>query len=76
MVMKLSEARKLKGWSQGELAVKLGLRSKGYICDIENGDTPSLKVAIGLYRELGVRTAPIEALTDREIHILEKTVGP
>lgn len=71
--MTLSEARKAKGWSQGDLAKALGLKSKGYICDIENGERPSLKVAIGLYRELGVRTPPIEALTDREISILEKT---
>lgn len=72
--MKLSEARKAKGWSQRELAEKLGLKSKGHICDVEGGKPPSLRMAIGLYRELGVRTAPIEALTDREISILEKTV--
>lgn len=73
--MTLAEARKAKGWSQGDLAAKLGLKSKGYICEIEAGAPPSLRVAIGLYRELGVKTAPIEPLTDREISILEKTVG-
>lgn len=72
--MKLSEARKAKEWSQEDLARALGLKSKGYICEIENGKAPSLKVAIGLYRQLGVRTLPIETLTDREISILEKTV--
>jgi transcriptional regulator with XRE-family HTH domain len=72
--MSLSDARKAKGWSQRELAARMGLKSKGHICDVESGKTPSLKLAIGLYRELGVRTTPIEALTDREIAILEKTV--
>ena len=73
--MTLTEARKAKGWSQEDLAKNLGLKSKSYICEIEGGDTPSLKVAVGIFRHLGVRTAPIAALTDREISILEKTVG-
>ena len=72
--MNLSEARKARGWSQEELAGRLGLKSKGYICDVESGSVkPSLRVAIGIYRELGVKTAPIADLTDREIAILEKT---
>lgn len=71
--MTLAEARKLKDWSQEELANKLGLKSKSYICEIENGQVPSLRVAIAIFRELGVRTAPLADLTDREIAILEKT---
>lgn len=71
--MTLTEARSAKGWSQEDLAKALGLKSKGYICDIEGGKAPSLRVAIGIYRHLGVRTAPISELTDREIAILEKT---
>jgi transcriptional regulator with XRE-family HTH domain len=72
--MNLADARNAKGWSQEELAGRLGLKSKSYICEIEGGAAkPSLRVAIGIYRELGVRTAPIADLTDREIAILEKT---
>jgi transcriptional regulator with XRE-family HTH domain len=73
--MTLADARKAKGWSQEDLARALGLRSKSYICEIETGKPPSLRVAIGIYRELGVKTAPIAALTDREIGILEKTTA-
>jgi transcriptional regulator with XRE-family HTH domain len=69
----LTAAREQRGWSQLDLARKLGLKSKSYICEIEKGKAPSLRVAIGLYCELGVRTAPIASLTDREIAILEKT---
>jgi ribosome-binding protein aMBF1 (putative translation factor) len=71
--MNLADARKEKGWSQEELARRLGLKSKGYICEIEGGETPSLRVAVGLWRELGVKVAPIADLTDHEIGILEKT---
>lgn len=78
--MDLAAARKAKGWSQKDLARKLGLRSKSYICEIEGASSgepkpPSLRVAIGIYRQLGVKTAPIASLTEREINILEKTVG-
>ena len=73
--MTLSEARKNKGWSQARLAQELGLRSKGYICDIERGAPPSLSVAVGVYRHLGVKIGPLEGLTDREVNVLEKTVA-
>jgi transcriptional regulator with XRE-family HTH domain len=71
--MTLADARRAKDWSQEELARRLGLRSKSYICEIEGGKPPSLRVAIGIFRHLGVKTAPIAELTDREISILEKT---
>lgn len=73
--MTLTEARVAKGWSQSDLARALGLRSKGYICEIEGGAAPSLRVAVGIYRELGVKIGPISGLTDREVAILEKTVA-
>lgn len=74
--MNVADARKERGWSQEQLARQLGLKSKGYICEIESGAiTPSLRVAIGLYRELGVKIGPVESLTDREVAILEKTVA-
>lgn len=73
MGMNLAEARAQKSWSQEDLAKAIGLKSKSYICEIENGKAPSIRVAIALYRELGVKVGPITELTDREIGILEKT---
>jgi len=74
--MTLTEARKRKGWSQARLASELGLRSKGHVCDIEREKVaPSLSVAVGLYRHLGVKVGPLEGLTDREVSVLEKTVA-
>lgn len=69
----IAAARDKLEWSQSDLARALGLKSKSYICEIEKGKAPSLHVAIGIYRHLGVKTAPIADLTDREIAILEKT---
>lgn len=72
--MNLAQAREARGWSQEELAAKLGIKSKGHVCDIENGKQPSLALAIRIYRQLGVKPARIARLTDREIAVLEKTV--
>lgn len=43
--------RKSKGWSQSDLARRLGLRSKGQVSDIERGaERPSTDLAIELDR--------------------------
>lgn len=45
--------RMLKGWTQGELAARLGL-SQGYLCDLEHGKrSPTLDVVQRLAAALG-----------------------
>lgn len=79
LLMDLASARIAKGWSQQELAARLGLKSKSYICEIEGSQgspkKPSLRVAIAIHRELGVKLAPIAELSEREIAVLRKTVS-
>lgn len=44
--MDLATYRSDLGISQEECARAIGLKSKSYICEIENGRTPSLRVAL------------------------------
>ena len=45
--MNLAELRKLRGWSQQQLADELGIRSKGHVSNIESGaETAGLRLAL------------------------------
>jgi transcriptional regulator with XRE-family HTH domain len=49
----LKAARKRLGLSQEQMAFRVGLKSKGRYCGIERGETPSVRVALAIERELG-----------------------
>jgi len=48
--MTVAELRKNLGLSLDAFAAKLGLSSRGYAHDIENGTTPSVRVALEIER--------------------------
>lgn len=51
--LNLAKLRRLKGWSQGELAVKLDM-TPGYISLLEAGErSPSISVLASIAAELG-----------------------
>lgn len=53
----LREARKRRGLSQEQMAFRVGLKSKGRYCGIERGETPSVRVALAIERELAGEVA-------------------
>lgn len=70
--MDIKALREAEGLTQEALARELGLKSKGYICGLENGREPSRRIAIALYRRYGVKLGPITGVTDAEIEVLER----
>lgn len=71
----LKKIRSDRDWSQSKLAEELGLRSKGYICDIERGGGLSRPLAIAVYRRFEVKLPPIDALSEDEIDMLERVLA-
>lgn len=71
----LAALRAERGWSQAKLAAELGLRSKGYICDLEGGAPLSMPLAITLYRKFEMKLPPIADLSDAEIDMTEKLIA-
>lgn len=51
--MRISEYRKSRGLSVREFASQLGLRSQGYLCDIEQANRCSAKVALAIEAHSG-----------------------
>ena len=70
----VSALRKERGWSQAQLAEELGLKSKGYISDIERTGTISRPVAIALFKRFHLKLPPIDCLTDAEIDVLARVL--
>ena len=57
--MSLKAARLALGLSQEEMARRVGLKSKGRWCNIEQGETPSVRVALAIERVTGVDAAQL-----------------
>jgi transcriptional regulator with XRE-family HTH domain len=53
--MDIRALRKDLGLSQEAFATRLGLRSKGHVCELEAGKTPSIRVAIEIEKVSGGR---------------------
>lgn len=71
--MDLKSLRTDRGLSLDEMARELGLRSKGYLSDLENKPGPIPRgVALRVYEKFGARVGPLESLTTDEIGLLLK----
>ena len=53
--MDIASLRKDLGLSQEEFAPRIGLKSKGHVCELEAGKTPSIRVAIEIEKVSGGR---------------------
>lgn len=73
--MDLKSFRQSRNWTLAKAAEELGLKSKGYVLDLEKKGVASRPVALTLYRNFGVKVAPIAHLTDEEIDILVRMEG-
>lgn len=65
----LAAFRRANGWSQEQLAAKLGIRSKGYISRVEGGhETCSLKIALRIQKlSAGALPARVLRPTDPDL---------
>lgn len=72
--MDLKSIRDAHGLSLAEMAVKLGITSKGHVSELERGEKPiSRSIALRAYEVFnGVRVGPLESLTTAEIKLLQK----
>lgn len=70
--MDLKTFRQSRNWSLAKAAEELGLKSKGYVCNLEQAGIASKPVAIRLYRDFGVKVAPLDHLSDDELDLLVK----
>lgn len=70
--MDLKTFRQSRNWSLAKAAEELGLKSKGYVFDLEKAGVASRPVAIRLYRDFGVKVAPLDHLSDEELEVLVK----
>jgi transcriptional regulator with XRE-family HTH domain len=73
--MDLKEFRQSRNWTLARAAEELGLRSKGYVSDLEKSGAASRPVALRLYRDFGVKVPPLSNLSDEEIALLAKLEG-
>jgi transcriptional regulator with XRE-family HTH domain len=62
--MDIRALRKDLGLSQEAFATCLGLRSKGHVCELEAGKTPSIRVAIEIEKVSGGRLRATELNAD------------
>lgn len=53
--MDIRTLRKDLALSQEAFAARLGLKSKGHVCELESGKTPSIRVSIEIERVSGGR---------------------
>ncbi|WP_287011348.1 helix-turn-helix transcriptional regulator [Brevundimonas sp.] len=68
--------RRSKGWSQAELAVKLGLRSKGHVSRLESGNGVTTDLAIAIDR-LSAGEVPVAQLRPdlHDVRVLHDAEG-
>ena len=69
--MDLKTFRQSRNWTLAKAAEELGLKSKGYVFDLEKYGA-SRPVALRLYRDFGVKVAPLDHLSDAELDLLVK----
>lgn len=70
--MDLKTFRLSQGWTLEQAARELGLKSKGYVHDLEKQGAASTPVALKLWRDFGVKVRPIAHMSDEEVAVLQK----
>lgn len=71
--MDLQSIRAKHSLTLEQMADRLGLKSKGYVSDLEkNPATLPRGIALRVYQTFGARIGPLESLTTPEIELLLK----